>query len=174
MLLRTCLCNSVTLKSMRCCHGQAQVRATQVNSPRQSCYEHHDDGGQLELLVIRPYDIITDCPRLPTTVYTCYLPIQRQLWYRQCSDYKHKFCSECACVQSSSPSYLLMASLDGARAHAQQAGVWKQPLAASHAIREGLRCLPDLPLLSADTGDVLFAVCLQDQDGMRCLILLML
>ena len=62
-------------------------------------------------------------------------------------------------MQSSSPSYLLMASLDGARAHAQQAGVWEQPLAAGHAIRKGLRHLPELQLLSAEgPGDLrLFA-----------------
>ena len=33
-------------------------------------------------------------------------------------------------LQSSSPSYLLMASLDGARAHAQQQGIWEEPLRA--------------------------------------------
>lgn len=52
-------------------------------------------------------------------------------------------------MQTSSPSYLLMASLDGARAHAQQQGIWEEPLAASHAIREGLLQLPSLQLLSA-------------------------
>lgn len=59
-------------------------------------------------------------------------------------------------LQSSSPSYLLMASLDGARAHAQQEGVWEQPLAASHAIRNALLQLPGLKLLSAeDPGKLL-------------------
>lgn len=51
-------------------------------------------------------------------------------------------------VQSSSPSYLLMASLDGARAHAQQEGVWEEPLRAGQAISVALQELPGLEVLS--------------------------
>ena len=51
-------------------------------------------------------------------------------------------------VQSSSPSYLLMASMDGARAHAQQEGVWKEPLRAGQAISAALQELPGLEVFS--------------------------
>ena len=51
-------------------------------------------------------------------------------------------------LQSSSPSYLLMASLDGARAHAQQEGVWEEPLRAGRAISAALQELPGLDVLS--------------------------
>ncbi|KAL3145890.1 hypothetical protein ABBQ38_015259 [Trebouxia sp. C0009 RCD-2024] len=51
-------------------------------------------------------------------------------------------------LQSSSPSYLLMASLDGARAHAQQQGVWEEPLRAGRAISSALQELPGLDMLS--------------------------
>ncbi|KAL3155894.1 hypothetical protein ABBQ32_012894 [Trebouxia sp. C0010 RCD-2024] len=53
-------------------------------------------------------------------------------------------------LQSSSPSYLLMASLDGARAHAQQQGVWEEPLRAGRAISSALQELPGLEVLSQD------------------------
>ena len=48
-----------------------------------------------------------------------------------------------------------MASLDGARAHAQQEGIWQQPWAASQAIREGLGHLPGIQLLSAGAAGML-------------------
>jgi hypothetical protein len=40
-----------------------------------------------------------------------------------------------------------MASLDAARAAAQRAGAWREPLAAARAVRAGLRALPGLALL---------------------------
>ena len=51
------------------------------------------------------------------------------------------------CLQSCSPSYLLMASLDGARAYAQQHD-WQQPIQASQLIVRELQQLPGLQLLS--------------------------
>lgn len=51
------------------------------------------------------------------------------------------------CLQTSSPSYLLMASLDAARAAAQAPGAWDAPLEAARLARAGLRALPGLLLL---------------------------
>lgn len=51
-------------------------------------------------------------------------------------------------LQSSSPSYLLMASLDGATAHAQQQGIWEEPLRAGRALSVALQELPGLEVLS--------------------------
>jgi arginine/lysine/ornithine decarboxylase len=50
-------------------------------------------------------------------------------------------------LQTSSPSYLLLASLDAARRHAQEPGVWAAPCAAAAAARAGLAQLPGLRLL---------------------------
>lgn len=50
-------------------------------------------------------------------------------------------------LQTSSPSYLLMASLDAARAAAQAPGAWDAPLEAARLTRAGLRALPRLLLL---------------------------
>ena len=55
-------------------------------------------------------------------------------------------------LQSSSPSYLLMASLDAARAHAFAAGAWARPLAVADAARAGLRRVPGIALLGDDGG----------------------
>lgn len=41
-----------------------------------------------------------------------------------------------------------MASLDAARAHAQQEGIWEEPLRAGTAINAALQELPGLELLS--------------------------
>lgn len=51
-------------------------------------------------------------------------------------------------LQSSSPSYLFMASLDAARAHAQQEGIWEEPFRAGTAISAALQELPGLEVLS--------------------------
>ena len=51
-------------------------------------------------------------------------------------------------LQSSSPSYLLMASLDGARALAQQQGIWEEPLRAAQLIVAQLQELPGLQVMS--------------------------
>ena len=53
----------------------------------------------------------------------------------------------CMRLQTSSPSYLLMASLDAARAAAQAPGAWDAPLEAARLARAGLRALPGLLLL---------------------------
>lgn len=50
-------------------------------------------------------------------------------------------------AQTSSPSYLLLASLDAARAAAQRPGAWDAPLEAARQARAGLRALPGLVLL---------------------------
>ena len=56
--------------------------------------------------------------------------------------------------QSSSPSYLLLASLDAARAHAQDESMFSTPLAAAQAIRAELRLLEKVTLLDFHvTGD---------------------
>ena len=47
------------------------------------------------------------------------------------------------CLQSSSPSYLLMASLDAARAQAQQPGAWEGPLQAARQIRTAMCALSE-------------------------------
>ncbi len=52
-------------------------------------------------------------------------------------------------MQSSSPSYLLMASLDGARAHAQQQGIWKEPLRAGQLGTAKLQELNGLQVVSS-------------------------
>ncbi|KAF8056842.1 speA [Scenedesmus sp. PABB004] len=52
-------------------------------------------------------------------------------------------------LQTSSPSYLLLASLDAARAHAARPGAWDAPLAVAAAARAGLARLPGLALLQA-------------------------
>lgn len=50
-------------------------------------------------------------------------------------------------LQTSSPSYILLASLDAARRHTFTPGVWRQPLAAADAARDQLAQLPRLSLL---------------------------
>ncbi|KAF6251248.1 pyridoxal phosphate-dependent transferase [Scenedesmus sp. NREL 46B-D3] len=50
-------------------------------------------------------------------------------------------------LQTSSPSYLLLASLDAARRHAAAPGAWRLPLAAAAAARAGLQAIPSLLLL---------------------------
>ncbi|KAA6423748.1 MAG: hypothetical protein FRX49_06319, partial [Trebouxia sp. A1-2] len=52
-------------------------------------------------------------------------------------------------LQSSSPSYLLMASLDGARAHAQQPGIWEEPLRAGQLSTAKLQELMRLQVVSS-------------------------
>ncbi|KAL0037016.1 hypothetical protein WJX77_009443 [Trebouxia sp. C0004] len=52
-------------------------------------------------------------------------------------------------LQSSSPSYLLMASLDGARAHAQQQGIWEEPLRAGQFSTAKLQELDGLQVVSS-------------------------
>lgn len=41
-----------------------------------------------------------------------------------------------------------MASLEGARAHAQQEGIWEEPLTAGRAISKALQELPGLQILA--------------------------
>lgn len=56
----------------------------------------------------------------------------------------------CCCpqvLQTSSPSYLLLSSLDAARRHAFSPGVWLTPLAAASSAREQLAVLPGLLLM---------------------------
>jgi arginine/lysine/ornithine decarboxylase len=50
-------------------------------------------------------------------------------------------------LQTSSPSYLLLASLDAARRHAAAPGTWDTPLAAAAAARAGLCAIKGLTLL---------------------------
>jgi arginine/lysine/ornithine decarboxylase len=50
-------------------------------------------------------------------------------------------------LQTSSPSYLLLASLDAARRHAAAPGTWDAPLAAAAAARAGLQTIKGLTLL---------------------------
>ncbi|WIA21198.1 hypothetical protein OEZ85_000446 [Tetradesmus obliquus] len=50
-------------------------------------------------------------------------------------------------LQTSSPSYLLLASLDAARRHAATPGTWDTPLAVAAAARAGLAAIPGLLLL---------------------------
>jgi arginine/lysine/ornithine decarboxylase len=52
-------------------------------------------------------------------------------------------------LQTSSPSYLLLASLDAARRHAAAPGTWDTPLAAAAAARARLQATPGLTLLQA-------------------------
>lgn len=44
-----------------------------------------------------------------------------------------------------------MASLDGARAHAQQQGIWEEPLRAGQLITNALQELPGLHILSSES-----------------------
>ncbi|KAK9833408.1 hypothetical protein WJX81_002549 [Elliptochloris bilobata] len=60
---------------------------------------------------------------------------------------RRRLASALQVLQTSSPSYLLMASLDAARAAAQQPGAWDAPLHAARLARAGLRALPGLTLL---------------------------
>lgn len=55
----------------------------------------------------------------------------------------------CAAVQSSSPSYLLMASLDAARAAAAAPGAFDEALAAAAAARDAAAQMSGLQVLSA-------------------------
>lgn len=55
-------------------------------------------------------------------------------------------------MQSSSPSYLLMASLDAARAAAVEPGAWDEPLAAAAAARHAAAELPPLRVLHVDSN----------------------
>ncbi len=50
-------------------------------------------------------------------------------------------------LQTSSPSYLLMTSLDAARAHAQLPGTFQEPMEAAALARQRLRQLPGISLL---------------------------
>jgi arginine/lysine/ornithine decarboxylase len=50
-------------------------------------------------------------------------------------------------AQTSSPSYLLMSSLDAARAHAQLPGTFSEPLQAAALANARLRDLPGIALL---------------------------
>jgi arginine/lysine/ornithine decarboxylase len=50
-------------------------------------------------------------------------------------------------LQTSSPSYILLSSLDAARRHAFMSGVWLAPLAAAEVARTQLATLPGLSLL---------------------------
>lgn len=50
-------------------------------------------------------------------------------------------------LQTSSPSYILLASLDAARRHAAAPDTWATPLAVAAAARAGLTALPGLSLL---------------------------
>lgn len=78
-------------------------------------------------------------------------------------------------LQSSSPSYLLMASLDGARAHAQQQGVWEEPLRAGRAISSALQELPGLDMLSQNhVGAGLPSSCCTTGACLRVLLLMLL
>ena len=58
------------------------------------------------------------------------------------------------CLQSSSPSYLLMASLDAARAQAQLPGAWEGPLQAARQIRSAL-CAHSEHVTILDSGESL-------------------
>ena len=53
-------------------------------------------------------------------------------------------------AQSSSPSYLLLASLDGARAAAAAPSAFDAPLAAADLARSAVRKLPRLQVLGDD------------------------
>jgi len=50
-------------------------------------------------------------------------------------------------LQTSSPSYLLLSSLDAARRHAFSPGVWITPVAAAASAREQVAVLPGLLLM---------------------------
>ncbi len=50
-------------------------------------------------------------------------------------------------LQTSSPSYLLMASLDAARHQAVQQSTWAEPARAAQRIRDGLAKLPGISVL---------------------------
>jgi arginine/lysine/ornithine decarboxylase len=50
-------------------------------------------------------------------------------------------------LQTSSPSYILLASLDAARRHAAAPDTWDTPLAVAAAAKAGLAALPGLSLL---------------------------
>lgn len=50
-------------------------------------------------------------------------------------------------MQSSSPSFLLLASLDAARAHAQLPGTFQEPIQAAAAAKQLLSRLPGMALL---------------------------
>ena len=51
-------------------------------------------------------------------------------------------------MQTSSPSYLLMASLDAARHQAVQQATWVEPVQAAQRIRDGLAGLPGISVLN--------------------------
>ena len=55
-------------------------------------------------------------------------------------------------LQSSSPSYLLLASLDAARLHAQDPAVWAEPLAAAAVARTGLGLVLGVYVLGEHSG----------------------
>ena len=56
-------------------------------------------------------------------------------------------------MQTSSPSYLLMSSLDAARHQAVQPSTWTEPTQAAMRICEGLCNLPGITLLERPSGD---------------------
>ena len=53
-------------------------------------------------------------------------------------------------MQTSSPSYLLMASLDAARHQAVQQSTWVEPVQAAERIRDGLAKLPGISVLNSN------------------------
>ena len=55
-------------------------------------------------------------------------------------------------MQTSSPSYLLMSSLDAARHQAVQPSTWTEPVQAAMCICEGLCNLPGITLLEKPSG----------------------
>ena len=55
-------------------------------------------------------------------------------------------------MQTSSPSYLLMSSLDAARHQAMQPSTWTEPIQAAMRICEGLCNLPGITLLEGLPG----------------------
>jgi arginine decarboxylase len=59
-------------------------------------------------------------------------------------------CPICWGAQTSSPSYLLLASLDAARAEAQRSVTFEEPLAAARAARAALVKMPGVSVLSPD------------------------
>ena len=67
-----------------------------------------------------------------------------------------KYSAVLLCAQTSSPSYLMMASLDAARAAAAVPGAFDEALAAAAAAREAAGQLPRLLVLTSgsasDTG----------------------
>jgi hypothetical protein len=66
---------------------------------------------------------------------------------RQTTAKNVRACVSIQVLQTSSPSYILLASLDAARRHAFTPGVWHTPVAAAAAARVQLADIPGLGLL---------------------------